>query len=143
MRPDHRARLREAASRLADAGGSVLLVASSPDLRYLIGYGPMPLERPTVLVIDAAGDVALIVPELELPLAAAAPAGDALDLRQRPCQFLGDDLRRLPQAARQFERHRQCQVAQCACRRVSDSERRLIGRGEIVALAQERRETRA
>jgi len=80
MRPDHRARLREAATRLADAGGSALLVAPSPDLRYLIGYGPMPLERPTVLVIDAAGDVALIVPELELPLAAAAPAGDALDL---------------------------------------------------------------
>ena len=80
MRADHRVRLREAASRLADAGGSALLVAPSPDLRYLIGYEPMPLERPTVLVIDAAGDVALIVPELERPLAAAAPAADALDL---------------------------------------------------------------
>ncbi len=79
MQADHRARLREAASRLADAGGSALLVAPSPDLRYLIGYEPMPLERPTVLVIDAGGDVALIVPELERPLAAAAPAADALE----------------------------------------------------------------
>jgi Xaa-Pro aminopeptidase len=80
MQADLRARLRQAASRLADAGGSALLVAPSPDLRYLIGYEPMPLERPTVLVIDAGGDVALIVPELERPLAAAAPSADALEL---------------------------------------------------------------
>jgi D-alanyl-D-alanine dipeptidase len=76
---DHRARLQDAASRLADAGGSALLVAPSPDLRYLIGYEPMPLERPTVLAIDASGDVALIVPELERPLAADAPAADLLE----------------------------------------------------------------
>ena len=80
MRADHTARLREAASRLADAGGSALLVAPSPDLRYLIGYEPMPLERPTLLVIDAAGGATLIVPELERPLAAAAPGADLLEL---------------------------------------------------------------
>jgi len=80
MQADHRARLREAASRLADVGGSALLVAPSSDLRYLIGYEPMPLERPTVLVIGAGGDVALVVPELERPLAEAAPAAEALDL---------------------------------------------------------------
>jgi len=80
VRADHAARLRGAASRLAEAGGSALLVAPSPDLRYLIGYEPMPLERPTVLVIDGGGGVALVVPELERPLAAAAPAADLLEL---------------------------------------------------------------
>ena len=49
MRADHAARLRGAASRLAEAGGSALLVAPSPDLRYLIGYEPMPLERPGLI----------------------------------------------------------------------------------------------
>jgi Xaa-Pro aminopeptidase len=80
VRADHTARLREAGARLADAGGSALLVAPSPDLRYLIGYEPMPLERPTLLVIDAAGGATLIVPELERPLAATAPGADLLEL---------------------------------------------------------------
>jgi D-alanyl-D-alanine dipeptidase len=80
MRADHAARLKGAASRLADAGGSALLVAPSPDLRYLIGYEPMPLERPTVLVIDTSGDAALIVPELERPLATGSPAADVVEL---------------------------------------------------------------
>jgi Xaa-Pro aminopeptidase len=77
---DHAARLRGAASRLAEMDAGALLVAPSPDLRYLIGYEPMPLERPTVLVVDARGSVALIVPELERPLAAAAPAAHAIEL---------------------------------------------------------------
>jgi Xaa-Pro aminopeptidase len=80
VQADHVTRLRGAASRLVDIGGRALLVAPSPDLRYLIGYEPMPLERPTVLVVDAGGDATLIVPELERPLAAAAPAADALEL---------------------------------------------------------------
>ena len=77
---DHRARVGEAASRLADLGGSALVVAPSPDLRYLIGYEPMPLERPTVLVITAEGSQALIVPALERPLAAEAAGADAIEL---------------------------------------------------------------
>src|SRR5262245_10848127 len=77
---DHLGRLRAASSRLADVGGGALLVAPSPDLRYLIGYEPMPLERPTILVVSAAGETTLIVPELERPLAAAAPAAGALEL---------------------------------------------------------------
>jgi D-alanyl-D-alanine dipeptidase len=80
VRSNHAARLQDAASRLADVGGSALLVAPSPDLRYLIGYEPMPLERPTVLVVDASGDVVLVVPELERALAAAATSSDALEL---------------------------------------------------------------
>jgi Xaa-Pro aminopeptidase len=79
VQADHRERLRLAASRLADAGGSALLVAPSPDLRYLIGYEPLPLERPTVLVVGVSGDATLIMPELERPLAAAAPAAGALE----------------------------------------------------------------
>ncbi len=72
-------RLRGAARRLADAGGGALLVAPSPDLRYLVGYEPMPLERPTLLVITADAPV-LLVPRLERPLAAAAPAAGDLEL---------------------------------------------------------------
>jgi len=81
--------------------------------------------------------------DVQVAIRCGLESGDALDLRQRTGQFLGDDLRRLAQPARQLERHWQRKVAERACRRVSDSERRLIGRREIVALAQERRETRA
>jgi Xaa-Pro aminopeptidase len=73
-------RLRDAAGRLADGGGGALLVAPSPDLRYLVGYEPMPLERPTVLIITADAPPVLLVPTLERPLAAAAPAADRLEL---------------------------------------------------------------
>ena len=72
-------RLRGAARRLADAGGGALLVAPSPDLRYLVGYEPMPLERPTLLVITADA-TRLAGAELERPLAAAAPAAGDLEL---------------------------------------------------------------
>jgi Xaa-Pro aminopeptidase len=77
---DHRGRLREAGSRLADVGGSALVIAPSPDLRYLVGYEPMPLERPTLLVVTPDGSPALIVPALERPLAAEAAAADAIEL---------------------------------------------------------------
>ena len=73
-------RLHDATRRLADAGGGALLVAPSPDLRYLIGYEPMPLERPTVLVITGDRRPALVVPTLERPLAAAATAAEHLEL---------------------------------------------------------------
>jgi Xaa-Pro aminopeptidase len=76
----HEARLRDAARRLADAGGSALLVAPSPDFRYLVGYEPMPLERPTVLVVMADASPLLVVPTLERPLAAVAPTAGALEL---------------------------------------------------------------
>jgi len=76
----HGARLRDAARRLADAGGGTLLVAPSPDLCYLVGYEPMPLERPTVLVVTADAQPALLEPALERPLAAAAPAAVDLEL---------------------------------------------------------------
>jgi Xaa-Pro aminopeptidase len=77
---DHAARLGDAASRLAAVGGSALVIAPSPDLRYLIGYEPMPLERPTVLVVDAEGAVVLIVPALERPLAAETGAAELFEI---------------------------------------------------------------
>jgi D-alanyl-D-alanine dipeptidase len=76
----HEDRLRDAARRLADTGGSALLVAPSPDLRYLVGYEPMPLERPTVLVVTAHAQPVLVVPTLERALAAAAPPADDVEL---------------------------------------------------------------
>ena len=55
-----------------------LLSRRHPDLPYLIGYEPMPLERATLLVVAPDEAPGLLVPMLERPLAAAAPAaGDA------------------------------------------------------------------
>ena len=48
-------------------------MAPSPDLVYLTGYGPMPLERLTALVIRPDGDAVLVVPELERQLALTPP----------------------------------------------------------------------
>ena len=73
----YRARLEAAASRLGDT--DALLVAPSADLVYLTGYAPMPLARPTVLIVTPAGPT-LVVPTLERPLADACPAADAVDI---------------------------------------------------------------
>lgn len=66
----------EAASRELDA----LVVSPSPDLAYLTGYDPMPLERPTLLVLRSDREPVLLVPELERALAAASPVGERLEL---------------------------------------------------------------
>ena len=58
------------------------MVAPSPDLVYLTGYGPMPLERLTVLVIRPDGDAVLVVPELERQLALDSAAGQTLEPEQ-------------------------------------------------------------
>ena len=71
----HRAR-EEAAARQLDA----LVVSPSPDLAYLTGYDPMPLERPTLLVLRPDRDPVLLVPELEKAPAAASPVGEHLEL---------------------------------------------------------------
>jgi D-alanyl-D-alanine dipeptidase len=67
---------RETAARELDA----LVVSPSPDLAYLTGYDPMPLERPTLLVLRPHRDPTLLVPELERAPAAASPVGDHLEL---------------------------------------------------------------
>jgi len=73
-------RMHRATSEAATRGIDALLVAPSPDLAYLCGYGPMPLERLTLLVLRPGSDPVMVVPELERPLAAASPAGSTLDL---------------------------------------------------------------
>ena len=62
------------------AGLRRVVVAPSPDLAYLTGYEPMPLERPTLLVLRADRDPVMLVPELERPLAAASSAGAVVEL---------------------------------------------------------------
>ena len=52
------------------------MVSPGPDLRYLIGYDAVPLERLTALVIPAQGDPHMVVPLLERPAALASPAGE-------------------------------------------------------------------
>jgi Xaa-Pro aminopeptidase len=76
----HLDRLARAAAAAAERGFVAVLVAPSPDLVYLTGYGPTPFERPTLLVVRPDRDPVLLVPELERPLAAAAPAGASLQL---------------------------------------------------------------
>ncbi len=51
-----------------------LLVGVGPDLLYLAGYPAMPLERLTMLVVPAEGQVTLLVPRLEASPARACPA---------------------------------------------------------------------
>ena len=54
-----------------------LLVTPGPDLRYLVGYDAVPLERLTCLVIPAQGQIHMVVPRLEEPAARASHAGGA------------------------------------------------------------------
>jgi D-alanyl-D-alanine dipeptidase len=76
----HLERIGRAAHEAERQGLDALVVSPSPDLAYLTGYDPMPLERPTLLVIRPGADPAMLVPELERPLAPASSLGDRLDL---------------------------------------------------------------
>ena len=78
MRADHGRRLAAAAELLAVRGLDALIVAPSPDLAYLTGYEPMPLERATLLVVVPDAAPRLLVPLLERPLALDAPGAGAL-----------------------------------------------------------------
>ncbi|CAB4956340.1 MAG: M24 family metallopeptidase [Actinobacteria bacterium] len=69
-------RLARARQYAADLGIGALVVSPGPDLRYLIGYDAVPLERLTALVIPAHGDPLMVVPLLERPAALASPAGE-------------------------------------------------------------------
>jgi Xaa-Pro aminopeptidase len=73
-------RMRRAAEEASAQGFDALLVAPSPDLAYLTGYDPMPLERPTLLVLRAGEEPVMLVPELERPLAADSPGGRSIEL---------------------------------------------------------------
>jgi D-alanyl-D-alanine dipeptidase len=73
-------RLARVAREAATQGFAGIVVAPSPDLAYLTGYDPMPLERPTLLVLRPDRGPAMLVPELERPLAAGSPVGGEIEL---------------------------------------------------------------
>jgi Xaa-Pro aminopeptidase len=73
-------RLVRAQERLRATGTAALFVGPSPDLRWLVGYEALPLERLTLLVVPAEGDATLVVPELEIPRAEASGATDQVAL---------------------------------------------------------------
>lgn len=70
-------RIERARAMAAHAGMDGLLISPGPDLRYLVGYDAVPLERLTLLVLPAVGGPVLVVPALEEPAALASPAGGA------------------------------------------------------------------
>ena len=70
-----RARRETAASEL-----DALVISPSPDLAYLTGFDPMPLERPTLLVLRPDREAAMLVPALERAIAAASPVGEHIEL---------------------------------------------------------------
>jgi Xaa-Pro aminopeptidase len=57
---------------MAAAGVDALLVGPGADLRYLVDHEAPPLERLTLLIVPVDGEPALVLPQLEAPLAAAA-----------------------------------------------------------------------
>jgi D-alanyl-D-alanine dipeptidase len=81
VRPERYAERRGRASASAEeAGLAGLLVTPGPDLLYLMGHEPPPLERLTLLMLVAGRDPVLVVPELEQPAAAAAPGASGVEL---------------------------------------------------------------
>ena len=76
----HRDRLGRAAEETGARELDALVVSPSPDLAYLTGYDPMPLERPTLLLLRPDRAPVMLVPELEGALAAASPVGEHLEL---------------------------------------------------------------
>ena len=69
------ARLGRAQELTAAQGLDALLITPGPDLRYLVGYDAVPLERLTCLVVPARGNAVLVAPRLELLAAEASPVG--------------------------------------------------------------------
>ncbi len=74
---ERRARATDAAGVAGLAG---LLVAPGPDLAYLVGHEPPPLERLTLLILAAAREPVLVVPALEAPAAESAPGIEGIEL---------------------------------------------------------------
>lgn len=73
-------RLARAQQRLRDTDTAALFVGPSADLWWLVGYHALPLERLTLLVVPAEGEPTLVVPELEVPRARDAGAGQLVEI---------------------------------------------------------------
>lgn len=69
---DFASRLKKVSSSLHGSGVDLLLVTPGADLRYLVGYDALPLERLTCLAVSVSGQSWLIVPKLEMPAAIAS-----------------------------------------------------------------------
>ena len=88
--PRYTERIR-AAQAIAKADGfAAILVGVGADMRYLAGYPAMPLERLTMLVIPADGEVSLVAPRLEATPARKCPAAAAGDLPVVTWEETGD-----------------------------------------------------
>jgi Xaa-Pro aminopeptidase len=75
-------RCERARRALEAAGIDVALISPGPDLRYLVDYDAVPLERLTCLVLPRSGlstSPVLVAPALEAP-AARASVGDSVDI---------------------------------------------------------------
>ena len=75
-----RIRMERATAQVAEAELAGLLVTPGSDLAYLTGYGPLPLERMTLLVLVPGRAPVLLVPELERPAALMVPGAAALEV---------------------------------------------------------------
>jgi Xaa-Pro aminopeptidase len=73
-------RLERLRGAMRARGVDALLVGPSADLRYLVGYHALPLERLNMLVVPVDGPASLIVPELEAPRAEASGAAAHAEL---------------------------------------------------------------
>ncbi|MCI0637362.1 MAG: aminopeptidase P family protein [Actinobacteria bacterium] len=62
------------------AGLSGLLVSPGPDLAYLTGHTPRPLERLTLLILAVGKDPVMVVPALERPSAEDAPGSSGIEI---------------------------------------------------------------
>jgi Xaa-Pro aminopeptidase len=72
----HANRLAAAATAAREAGIDALLITPGADLRYLVGYEALPLERLTCLIVATSGAPTLLVPALERSAALASGAAD-------------------------------------------------------------------
>ncbi len=59
---------------------SAFLVTPGPDLTYLMGHSPPPLERLTLLVVAPDREPVALVPLLERPAAEASPSADVVEI---------------------------------------------------------------
>jgi Xaa-Pro aminopeptidase len=102
----HAGRLAASATAAAAAGIDALLITPGADLRYLVGYDALPLERLTCLIVPATGTPTLLVPRLEQAAALASGAGQSAtvvsheetdDAFALTARLIGDALGRAPQ----------------------------------------------
>ncbi len=72
-------RLERAQGVMREHDVGALLVGPSADLRYLVGYEALPLERLTLLIVPATGEPRLVLPALELARAQDSGATDLVE----------------------------------------------------------------